>query len=94
MQLSTKFKSHRAQLAVLNEVTTRTSRNLPPFTGEDYYGNPIVRVVKQGCGLGYIPNPKDLNNPILDENMDAAIAKFDRETKKLYTVFPVSNDQC
>ncbi len=94
MQLSTKFKSHIAQLAVLNEVTTRTSRNLPPFTGEDYYGNPIVRVEMQGCGLGYIPNPSNLKNPIFDENMDVAIAKFDRETKKLYTVFPVSSELC
>ncbi len=94
MQLSTQFKSHRMQLAVLNEATTRESRNLPPFTGEDYYGNPIVRIEMQGCGRGYIPNPADLNNPIFDEHMDAAIAKFDRETKKIYTVFPVSNDQC
>ncbi|MDT3231007.1 MULTISPECIES: hypothetical protein [Pseudomonas] len=94
MQLSTQFKSYRAQFAVLNEATTRAERNLPPFTGEDYYGNPIVRIEMQGCGRGYIPNPADLNNPIFDENMDTAIAKFDRETKKLYTVFPVSNDQC
>lgn len=94
MQLSTQFKSHRAQLSVLDEATTREARNLPPFTGEDYYGNPIVRIEMQGCGRGYIPNPADLNAPILDEHMDTAIAKFDRETKKLYTVFPVSNHQC
>ncbi|MBE8594505.1 hypothetical protein IQK56_28395 [Pseudomonas sp. MAFF 301449] len=94
MQLSTKFKTHKMQLAVLNEATTRNSRNLPEFTGEDYYGNPIVIMELQGCGLVYIPNPEERNNPIFNENMDAAIAKFDRETKKLYTVFPVSNAQC
>jgi hypothetical protein len=94
MQLSTQFKSHQMQFSVLTEATTREVRKLPPFTGEDYYGNPIVRIEMQGCGKGYIPNPADLNEPILDENMDAAIAKFDRETKMLYTVFPVSNHQC
>lgn len=48
----------------------------------------------QDCGRVYIPNPENLNNPILDKNMNAAIAKFDRDTKKLYTVFPVSTHQC
>lgn len=94
MQLSTQFKSHKMQFAALNEASTRTTRKLDPFTGEDYYGNPIVRIQMQGCGRGYIPNPTDLNNPILDENMNTAIAKFDRETKKLYTAFPVSDYQC
>ncbi len=60
------------------------------FTGEDEYGNPIVRIEMQGCGRGYIPNKKDPNNPILDENMNAAVVKFDRETKRPYTAFPVS----
>lgn len=94
MQLSTQFKSHKMQLAALNEATSRTDRNLEPFTGEDYYGNPIVRIELQGCGKGYIPNPEDINNPIYDEDMNTVIAKFDRETKKLYTLFPVSDDQC
>ncbi|PIB61172.1 hypothetical protein [Pseudomonas sp. 2822-17] len=94
MQLSTKFKNYKMQLATLNEATTRTSRNLPEFTGEDYYGNPIVIMELQDCGLGYIPSPEERINLIFDENMDAAIAKFDLETKKLYTVFPVSNVQC
>lgn len=94
MQLSIQFISHKMQFAVLNEASTRTARNLDPFTGEDYYGNPIVRIEMQGCGRGYIPNPTDLNNPILDEKMNTAIAKFDRETKKLYTAFPVSDHQC
>lgn len=92
MQLSTQFKSHRVQLAALNEATTRTDRNLEPFTGEDYYGNPIVRMELLDCGKGYIPNPGDPNNPVYDEDMNTAIAKFDRETKNLYTVFPVSDD--
>lgn len=94
MQLSTQFKSHKMQLAALNEATTRTARNLESFTEEDYYGNPIVRIELQGCGKGYIPNPEDINNPIYDEDMNTVIAKFDRETKKLYTLFPVSDDQC
>lgn len=94
MQLSTQFKTYRAQLAALNEATTRTVRNFDPFTGEDYYGNPIVRMNIQGCGKGYIPNLANLNEPFRDENMNTAIAKFDRETKKLYTVFPVSDQSC
>ncbi len=48
------------QLAALNEATTRADPNLEPFTGEDYYGNPIVRMQLQGSGKGYIPNPDDL----------------------------------
>lgn len=82
------------QLAVLNEAMTREARKMEPFTGEDKYGNPIVRVEMQGCGRGYIPNIKDPENPILDENMNSAIVKFDRETKKPYTAFPVSTRQC
>jgi len=58
--MSTQFESHRMQLAALNEATTRADPNLEPFTGEDYYGNPIVRMQLQGSGKGYIPNPDDL----------------------------------
>lgn len=94
MKLSTQFKTHRTQLIALNEATTRTSRNLEPFTGEDYYGNPIVRMKIQGCGKGYIPNLANLNEPMFDENMNTAIAKFDRTTKKLYSVFPISDHLC
>lgn len=94
MQLSTQFKTNRMQFAALNEATTRVARNLEPFTGEDHYGNPIVRMEIQGCGKGYIPNLTNLNEPIFDENMNTAIAKFDRETKKLYTAFPVSDHPC
>jgi len=47
------------QFAVLNEAMTRDARKMEPFTGEDEYGNPVVRVEMQGCGKRYMPNIKD-----------------------------------
>ncbi|WP_426135220.1 hypothetical protein [Pseudomonas sp. PWP3-1b2] len=87
---SAQFKNYRVQLAVLEESTSRSVRKLEIFTGEDEYGNPIVEMEMQGCGRGYIPNEQCFESPELNENMNRAVAKFDRETKRLYTAFPVS----
>ncbi|MBT2373486.1 hypothetical protein [Pseudomonas fluorescens] len=90
MKFSSQFKSYTMQFHVLNEAMTREARKLDSFNGEDEFGNPILKIEMQGCGRGYIPNKKDPNSPMLDENMNFAIVKFDRETKRLYTAFPVS----
>ncbi|MGY2208599.1 hypothetical protein [Pseudomonas tolaasii] len=91
---SAQFKNYRVQLKVFEEATSRELRKLALFTGEDEYGNPIVEMEIQGCGRGYTPNKKLLEHPILNENMNRAVVKFDRETKKPYTAFPVSNRKC
>ncbi|OPA90112.1 hypothetical protein BFW87_21855 [Pseudomonas fluorescens] len=94
MKPSAQFKNYRVQLAVLEEATSRGSRKLELFTGEDEYGNPIVEMEMQGCGRGYTPNEKFLESPKLNENMNGAVVKFDRETKQPYTAFPVSKLKC
>ncbi|MGE1153191.1 hypothetical protein [Pseudomonas kitaguniensis] len=87
---SAQFKSWRVQLAVLEEANSRETRQMEPFTGEDEYGNPIIRMEMQDCGRGYTPNGKFPDHPKLNEKMNGAVVKFDRESKKPYTAFPVS----
>lgn len=87
---SAQFKNWRMQLAVLEEATSRETRKLEPYSGEDEYGNPIVRMEMQGCGRGYTPNEKFPQHPKFNENMNGAVVKFDRETRQPYTAFPVS----
>ncbi|WP_218168748.1 hypothetical protein [Pseudomonas reactans] len=91
---SAQFKNYRIQLKVFEEATSRELRKLALFTGEDEYGNPIVEMEMQECGRGYTPNEKFLEHPTLNENMNRAVVKFDRETKQPYTAFPVSNRKC
>lgn len=87
---SSQFKSWKFQMAVIEEATSREIRKMARFTGEDEFGNPIVRIEMQGCGRGYTPNEKFPEHPKLNENMNGAVVKFDRETKQPYTAFPVS----
>lgn len=87
---SAQFKSWKMQMAVLDEATSREVRKLARFTGEDEYGNPVVRIEMKDCGRGYTPNEKFPEHPKFNENMNGAVVKFDRETKQPYTAFPVS----
>lgn len=91
---SAQFKNWRSQLAALEKATSRHTRKLEIFTGEDEYGNPIVEMELHDCGRGYSPNERFHEHPKLSENMNIAVVKFDRETKTPYTAFPASKRQC
>lgn len=86
---SSKFLSYRAQLNAYNEATTRESRNMSRFTGEDSKGNLIVRMEAENIGCGYEPNALDPTNPRYISKMNAFEMKFDFETLQPITLYPI-----
>lgn len=86
---STKFTSHRIQHQAINEALTREARGLPRFTGEDKKGNPVVRMYMPKVGLGYIPNVDDRENPIFQAEINVFEVRFDYETLRPVTAYPV-----
>ncbi len=59
------------------------------FTGEDSMGNLVVRMPMDNVGHGYEPNPIDHDNPRFVSKMNAFEMKFDFETLKPITLYPV-----
>ncbi|MGD8221229.1 RHS repeat-associated core domain-containing protein [Pseudomonas thivervalensis] len=87
---SSQFRSWKMQLHALNEALTRKARGLPAHTGFDRAGNPILRIEMPGAGRGYKPNRRGSQNPILNENMNGAEIKFDKEqVDRPFTAFPI-----
>lgn len=86
---STKFNSFRVQHQAINEALTREARGLPRFTGEDKRGNPIVRMYMPKVGQGYIPNAFDRENPIFQSEINVFEVRFDYETLRPVTAYPV-----
>ena len=76
-------------MSAINEALTRESRGLSKFTGRDKDESPIVRMEQPGGGAGYRPNKRDNNNPIKVDGMNGAEVKFDENTEKPFTEFPV-----
>lgn len=86
---STKFNSFRIQHQAINEALTREARGLPRFTGEDKRGNPVVRLYMPKVGQGYIPNVNDRENPIFQSEINVFEVRFDYETLRPVTAYPV-----
>jgi hypothetical protein len=86
---SSKFISYRAQLNAYNEAMTRETRKMSRFTGEDSKGNLLVRMEAENIGQGYEPNFLDPENPRFIPQMDAFEMKFDFETLKPITLYPI-----
>lgn len=86
---SSQFNNWKLQMNVINEALTRIDRGLPPFTGRDHNQNPIVEVESSGTGRGYKPNKKDPSNPKLNNSMNNAEVKFDKnDSSRPFTAFP------
>ncbi|MBC3387163.1 hypothetical protein [Pseudomonas sp. SWRI179] len=73
----------------MNEALTREARGLPRFTGEDKRGNPVVRMYLPKVGQGYIPNVHDRGNPIFQSEINVFEVRFDYETLRPVTAYPV-----
>ena len=86
---STRFNSFRIQHQAINEALTREARGLPRFTGEDKRGNPVVRMYMPKVGQGYIPNVNDRENPIFQSEINVFEVRFDYETLRPVTAYPV-----
>jgi hypothetical protein len=86
---SSQFVSFAAQLHALNEAKTREARGMSRFTGEDAMGNLVVRMSAPKNGRGYIPNTVDPQNPIFIAEMNAFEVKYDYETLRPITAYPV-----
>lgn len=86
---SSRFISFTAQLNAYNEATTRETRKMSRFTGEDSKGNLIVRMEAENVGQGYEPNSLDPEDPRFISQMNAFEMKFDFETLKPIALYPI-----
>jgi RHS repeat-associated protein len=87
--LSSQFHNWRMHLSALNKAMTRDKHGQIIHTGFDHNNNPIVRLELPGAGRGYRPNRRDVQNPILNENLNWFEVKFDDvNTQRPFTGFP------
>ncbi|MCG6578009.1 hypothetical protein EGM97_25325 [Pseudomonas sp. AF32] len=73
----------------MHEALSREARKLPRFTGEDRRGNPVVRMYMPNVGQGYVPNVNDWQNPIFQSEINVFEVRFDYETLRPVTAYPV-----